>query len=211
MNLPVVKEGLYVIVPFLILLLLLLIFSQNYFAIIPVFLITLFLIYFFRDPLRMPPGENNLVVAPADGKVIKLEKVYEGKYLKGDAMMVRIFMSLFSVHINRVPVSGEVERIDYNKGKFLAAFKEKASFDNEQNTVVIKAGGRKVVVRQIAGLIARRIICWLSNGQKVAAGEKLGLICFGSRADLFIPGQIEIKVKLGENVKGGETTIGVLK
>ena len=126
-------------------------------------------------------------------------------------MMVSIFMSLFSVHINRVPVSGEVERIDYNKGKFLAAFKEKASFDNEQNTVVIKAGGRKVVVRQIAGLIARRIICWLSNGQKVAAGEKLGLICFGSRADLFIPGQIEIKVKLGENVKGGETTIGVLK
>jgi len=211
MNLPIVKEGFLFIIPFIIILLLLSIFSHNYFAITLIFLIIIFLLFFFRDPLRFPPECEDCVVAPADGKVIKLEKIYDNNYLKDNAIKVSIFMSLLSVHVNRVPFAGIVERIDYNAGKFFSAFKDKASLDNEQNCIVINRGMRTIVVKQIAGVIARRIICWLSKGQRVTTGEKLGLICFGSRAELFIPGEVEIKVRVGEKVKAGETIIGVLR
>ena len=211
MNSPIAKEGFLFIIPFAVAFLLLIILSRNYTAIIIVFLITIFLIFFFRDPVRVAPEGENLIIAPADGKIIKLEKIYEDRYLNSSATKISIFMSLFNVHVNRVPVTGTVEKIDYNKGKFISAFKDKASLDNEQNSIIIDTGRRKIVVKQIAGIIARRIICRISEKQKVRAGEKLGLICFGSRADMFIPGEIETKIRLGETVKAGKTIIGVLK
>ena len=211
MNLPIAKEGFLFIIPFAVAFLLLIILSRNYTAIIIVFLITFFLVFFFRDPERIAPEGENLIIAPADGKIIKLEKIYEDRYLNTNVTKISIFMSLFNVHVNRVPVTGTVEKIDYNKGKFFSAFKDKASLDNEQNSIIIDTGRRKIVVKQIAGVIARRIICKLSEKQKVKAGEKLGLICFGSRADIFIPGEVEIKIKLGDTVKAGKTIIGVLK
>ena len=211
MHSPIAKEGFFFIIPFVAAFVLLLIFSRNYVALVIIFLITFFLVFFFRDPVRIAPEGENLIIAPADGKIIKLEKIYENRYLKENVTKISIFMSLFNVHVNRVPVTGTVEKIDYNKGKFISAFKDKASLDNEQNSIIIDTGSRKIIVKQIAGVIARRIICKLSEKQKVKAGEKLGLICFGSRADIFIPGEVEIKIKIGDTVKAGKTVIGVLK
>jgi len=211
MHSPIAKEGFFFIIPFVAAFVLLLIFSRNYVALVIIFLITFFLVFFFRDPVRIAPEGENLIIAPADGKIIKLEKIYENRYLKENVTKISIFMSLFNVHVNRVPVTGTVEKINYNKGKFISAFKDKASLDNEQNSIIIDTGRRKIVVKQIAGIIARRIICRISEKQKVRAGEKLGLICFGSRADIFIPGEVEMKIRLGETVKAGKTIIGVLK
>ena len=211
MHSPIAKEGFFFIIPFVAAFVLLLIFSRNYVALVIIFLITFFLVFFFRDPVRIAPEGENLIIAPADGKIIKLEKIYENRYLKENVTKISIFMSLFNVHVNRVPVTGTVEKINYNKGKFISAFKDKASLDNEQNSIIIDTGSRKIIVKQIAGVIARRIICKLSEKQKVKAGEKLGLICFGSRADIFIPGEVEIKIKIGDTVKAGKTVIGVLK
>ena len=211
MHSPIAKEGFFFIIPFVAAFVLLLIFSRNYVALVIIFLITFFLVFFFRDPVRIAPEGENLIIAPADGKIIKLEKIYEDRYLKENVTKISIFMSLFNVHVNRVPVTGTVEKINYNKGKFISAFKDKASLDNEQNSIIIDTGRRKIVVKQIAGIIARRIICRISEKQKVRAGEKLGLICFGSRADIFIPGEVEMKIRLGETVKAGKTIIGVLK
>lgn len=171
----------------------------------------LFVLFFFRDPDRRVPRGDDIVVSPADGRVIVVKDVYESEYLKQPAKQVSIFLSIFNVHVNRVPYGGRVEIVKYNPGRFFVASMDKASSDNEQTAMVIDNGGRKVLVKQIAGLIARRIVCYARPGDEVKTGERYGLIRFGSRVDIFLPKDAEVKVKVGERVKGARDVIGVLK
>jgi phosphatidylserine decarboxylase len=173
--------------------------------------VTLFVLFFFRDPERPAPGGKNIVVSPADGRVIVIKDVYEPDYLKKDVKQVSIFLSVFNVHVNRAPYGGVVEIVKYNPGKFHVASVDKASLDNEQTAMVIANGQQKILVKQIAGLIARRIVCYARPGDTVTRGERYGLIRFGSRVDLFLPRDAELKVKVGDRVKGARDVIGALK
>lgn len=171
----------------------------------------LFSLYFFRDPERVIPADENAIVAPADGKVIIVRKVKENVYLKGPATQVSIFMSVFSVHVNRIPMSGVVGYFKYYPGKFLPAYREKASTDNEQTVIGIENGDAKILFKQIAGIIARRVVCHIREGFHVKRGERFGMIKFGSRADIFLPENVEVTVNVGQKVKGGESIIGEIK
>jgi phosphatidylserine decarboxylase len=168
---------------------------------------------FFRNPERKIPAGEGFVISPADGRILSVEDVEEGRYLHKRLRRVCIFMSLINVHINRMPMSGKVRSVHYNPGKFLIGFSEKASLDNEQNAIVMESspvGGkvREILFVQIAGFIARRIVCYVTGGESVAKGERFGLIRFGSRVDVYLPLDCEILVKEGEKVKGGETVLG---
>jgi len=169
---------------------------------------SLFVIYFFRDPNReVPPGES-IVVSPADGKVIIIEEGQENEFFNGDVKKVSIFMSVFSVHVNRIPVSGKVTYFNYSKGKFLPAFKDDASYENEQTSILIEGNKIKVLFKQIAGIIARRIVCNIREGARVEQGERFGMIKFGSRVDMVLPASVNLKIKLDDNVQAGQTIIG---
>ncbi len=172
---------------------------------------TLFVLFFFRDPERSVPGGEGVVVSPADGRVIVVKDVYEPDYLKQDVKQISIFLSVFNVHVNRSPVAGTVELVKYNPGKFHVASVDKASLDNEQTAMVIADAGHKILVKQIAGLIARRIVCYARPGDTIRTGERYGLIRFGSRVDIFLPKDAELKVKVGDRVKGAKDIIGILK
>jgi phosphatidylserine decarboxylase len=165
---------------------------------------------FFRDPEREIPQYEDLIVSPADGKVIKITEVEENQYLHSRAILVSIFMSVFDVHVNRVPVSGEIEYLNYRSGKFKPAYKENSSELNEQLVTGIKSLRGKILIKQIAGIIARRIVCSLKKGDMVRTGERFGMIKYGSRVDLLIPMASKIYVKLHERVIAGETIIGEL-
>lgn len=170
----------------------------------------LFVVFFFRDPERSVPADPNAVISPADGKIVEIvseKDPFMGKTFK----RISIFLSVFNVHVNRVPIGGRIEKIQYNPGKFLAAFNHKASLDNEQNILLITQGRTQVLVKQIAGLIARRIVCWVHDGDSVAAGQRFGLIRFGSRVDLFVPEDARIAVSIGDRVEGGASIIGFLQ
>jgi phosphatidylserine decarboxylase len=171
-----------------------------------------FVVAFFRDPERqVPPGEDQ-VVAPADGRVIGVGIVEGGRYLEGPALRISIFMSPLNVHVNRVPVTGVVERVQYHAGRYFRAFAEKASLDNEQNAVVIRdAKGRRICIVQIAGFVARRIVCYLRESMPVARGERLGLIMFGSRADLYLPADAVPRVAVGARVRGNVSVLAELR
>ncbi|MBI5427706.1 MAG: phosphatidylserine decarboxylase family protein [Nitrospinae bacterium] len=170
----------------------------------------LFVVYFFRDPERTVPGDPKAVISPADGKVVEI--VAENDPFTGKkSQRISIFLSVFNVHVNRIPVAGRVEKIRYNHGKFLAAFNHKASLDNEQNVLSVFNGRDRVAVKQIAGLIARRIVCWVREGDAVAAGQRFGLIRFGSRVDIFVPEDARLAVALGDRVRGGSSVIGFLQ
>jgi phosphatidylserine decarboxylase len=175
-------------------------------------LLTLFATYFFRDPDRaIPPGNESLIVAPADGKVIGIDTVSDVSYVGERAIKVSIFLSVLDVHVNRVPISGRVEKFEYKKGEFHAAFMDKASGLNEQTVIRIRSRlGAGVIVKQIAGVLARRIVCRLEEGQQVAAGERFGLIRFGSRTELFLPVDTRLSVEMGDHVAGGSSVIGYL-
>ncbi|HET7319683.1 MAG TPA: phosphatidylserine decarboxylase family protein [Nitrospirota bacterium] len=173
--------------------------------------LTLFVLFFFRDPERAVPQGEGVVVSPADGKVIVIKDIYEPDYLKQDVKQISIFLSVFNVHVNRAPIGGAVEAVRYNPGKFHVASVDKASHLNEQTAMVIATGKNKVLVKQIAGLIARRIVCYAKPGDTVKAGERYGLIRFGSRVDLFLPKDAELKVKLGDRIKGARDIIAVLR
>ena len=173
--------------------------------------LTLFVLFFFRDPERTIPEGQGVVVSPADGKVIVIKDIYEPDYLKQEVRQVSIFLSVFNVHVNRAPLGGTVETVRYNPGKFLVASVDKASLDNEQTGMVISDGKNKVLVKQIAGLIARRIVCYAKPGDRVMAGERYGLIRFGSRVDLFLPKGTDLMVKVGDRIKGARDVIGVIK
>ncbi len=163
---------------------------------------------FFRDPERESPTEEGLVLAPADGKVVAIKR---GGTLQGGEIRVSIFLSLFNVHVNRAPIRGRVEKVRYQPGRFFAAFREEASQANEQNAVrLVDAAGKSVGIVQIAGLLARRIICYVKEGQVLEMGQRLGIIMFGSRVDLFLPEGSSVDVTEGQRVRGGETIIGRL-
>lgn len=174
---------------------------------IPLFFLA-FVIFFFRDPQREIPSQERIVVAPADGRVIKIEEIYDDKFLKEKAVKISIFLSLFDVHINRSPVSGVVKFIKYVPGKYNAACKENAPKTNERNYIGIENPDIKVLVTQIAGFIARRIVCNKKVGDSIKRGEKFGLIKFGSCTEIILPQNVEITVKKGDKIKGGETIIG---
>lgn len=163
--------------------------------------------YFFRDPERAIPSGEGVIVSPADGRVVGIETVDQVPFLDGPALRISIFLSIFDVHINRSPIEGKVTWRQYNPGRFLPANVPKASLDNEQNSIGIEDGNYKVLVRQIAGIIARRIVCWVDPGQEVARGERFGLIRFGSRTDLFLPLSAKVAVTVGQKVQGGSTII----
>jgi phosphatidylserine decarboxylase len=176
------------------------------------FLLTAFVIWFFRNPQRKPPEDLKAVVSPADGKVIKIEDVVQNDLLKGPSKKISIFMSVFNVHVNRIPYSGTVEAINYRPGKFFCANLDKACSLNEKNSVLIKTdGGQQILTEQIAGLIARRIECWVQVGMPVNRGDRFGLIRFGSRLDIFLPAEAVVSVKIGDMVTAGETVIGWLQ
>lgn len=178
-----------------------------------VFLFLIFTIYFFRDPERAKGFDPQALIAPADGTIIAVKEVDEPRFLKTRAMRLSIFMSVFNVHVNRSPLSGRVELIQYNPGKFISAFKEKASEDNENLFVGIQARDRseKIAVKFIAGLIARRIVFYKKLHDKVEQGQRINIIRFGSRVDLYCPMGSEIKVKKGDKVTAGETVMALFK
>ncbi len=168
-----------------------------------------FLTYFFRDPDRTVPQDPDLVVSPADGTVM-IAGPSDGRWAPaGDWKQITIFLSPMDVHMNRIPVDGRVTKIDYKPGKFLPAYDE-GSNDNEMNEIWIDHQGHTVVVRQVVGILARRIVCRVSEGQMLARGERIGLMKFGSRMDVFLPTHAELRVRVGEQVVGGETVLAVL-
>lgn len=169
--------------------------------------LTIFTVYFFRNPVpEIPPGPE-LVLAPGEGRVIQIVPVEEPEFLRGPATRISIFLSVFNVHVQRAPISGEVAYFRYNPGKYLAAWNPKASEENEQASVGIRNGDTRVLVRQIAGLIARRVVTDHHEGDRVSRGDRIGIIRFGSRVDLFIPPNWEITCQEGDKVKVGETVL----
>ncbi|MBM4122058.1 MAG: phosphatidylserine decarboxylase family protein [Nitrospira sp.] len=172
---------------------------------------TLFTAWFFRNPKRAVPQVEGAVVAPGDGRVIAIETEYEPRFLKDQAKRISIFLNVFDVHVNRVPCDGTIRDIAYQPGRFVAANRPEATLRNEQNALMIQTRqGSKVLCVQVAGLIARRIVCWAKPGEHVSRGERYGLIRFGSRMDLFLPLAARLNVGIGDCVKGGETILAEL-
>ena len=166
-----------------------------------------FCFYFFRDPERTPPDGDRLIVSPADGRVLAVVQEREERVLHAPTTRISIFMSPLDVHVNRNPVSGTVEATNHTSGKFRAAFADKASLDNERNAVVVDAGGRRYLMIQIAGALARRIICDVHPGDRVRRGERFGMIMFGSRVDFYLPADVKPVVKPGDRVHAGITVV----
>lgn len=209
-KMPIATEGLKLIIPLAIFTVLTFLLNWKIAGFI-LLAITLFILFFFRDPQRVTPPGDDLVVSPADGKVVVVKDIHESDYLHQDVKQISIFLSIFDVHVNRVPISGKVESVKYHPGKFHIAALEKASLENENSAMVIADGNTKILVKQIAGILARRIICYVRPGDVINKGERYGLICFGSRVDIFLPENSEIKVKLGDRVKGARDIIAALK
>lgn len=187
------------------------IFSTSNFVKVPIILIAVFLILFtlnfFRDPERTVPNKSNIVVSPADGRVLFVKDVLDDKFLNSKAKMVSIFMSPLNVHVNRIPISGKVDYVNYIKGEYIAAFEDKASERNERNEIGITSPAGKVLFTQIAGFVARRIISDLKVGDSVNIGNRFGMIKFGSRVDIIVPEPWQVKVKKDDNVTAGETIL----
>ena len=209
-GIPVASEGWPFIAPLAVVTVLLFLFGWKNTSVVALAL-TLFVLFFFRDPERTIPEGKDVVVSPADGRVIVIKDIHEPDYLKQDVKQISIFLSVFNVHVNRAPYGGAVEVVKYNPGKFHVASVDKASLDNEQTAMVISSGKDKILVKQIAGLIARRIVCYAKPGDSVNAGERYGLIRFGSRVDIFLPRNADLRVKPGDRVKGASDIIAELK
>jgi phosphatidylserine decarboxylase len=198
-----VKEGIpFIIVP---------LFVALVFAIFQIWLASLlfvliagFMVYFFRDPERKVPVDDDIIVSAADGRVTRVEETEKGK-------IVSVFLSPLDVHINRSPISGKIVKIVYEKGKKMPATSNDASFLNERNSLLIENDKISVTCTQIAGILARRIVCWKREGDSVKQGERFGLIKFGSRTDLIMPNSVQVRVKVGDRVKAGETIIAEIK
>ena len=185
------------------------IFSTKYLFFLNMFFLVFFIfcLNFFRDPKRSLPPDENCIVSPADGKIIKI-KEFEDPETKEKLRLVSIFLSVFNVHSNRMPVDGTIKNVDYIKGDFLAAFDHKASEQNERTEISIETSFGPMIVKQIAGLVARRILCYAKENEKMLAGDRLGFIRFGSRTDIIIPHKIALNVELDQKVYGGQTIIG---
>jgi len=172
--------------------------------------VTIYVAYFFRDPERTGERGDRLVVSPADGKVVLITEVDEPAFIHGRALRVSVFLNIFNVHVNRYPVGGTVRYVHYNPGRFINAAAEKASLENEQSSVGIDTGARRILVKQIAGLIARRIVTYSREGEHVVQGERMGLIRFGSRMDVFIPTNSKVLVSVGDKVAAGTSLLAEL-
>lgn len=173
--------------------------------------LTAFTLYFFRDPERISPDDPDVIVAPADGRVILIEELFDGRYIKEHVYKVSIFMNVFNVHVNRVAFSGTVSGVIYRPGHFYSANTDRGALENEANAVMMTTGnGRRMAMVQIAGLIAQRIVCWVVKGDKLERGQRFGLIRFGSRVDLYLPRQAQLEVTVGQSVRAGETVLGYL-
>ena len=174
-------------------------------------LLTVFVAFFFRNPVRTVPDEARILVAPADGRVVAVDTLENQSFIGGRAIKVSIFLSVFDVHINRTPAAGVIDYVKYNPGKFLAAYEDKASDVNEQTEIgMTSKSGQKLIFKQIAGVIARRIVCRLEQKDTVSAGQRFGMIRFGSRTDLIVPEDSRLLVTMGQHVYGGETVMGYL-
>ena len=171
----------------------------------------LFTFYFFRDPERIIPPDENAIVSAADGKVVEIKEIVENQYLQSNAKQISVFMSIFNVHVNRIPMSGQVGFFEYRPGKFVKAYKNTASKENEQTVIGIENPHCKILIKQIAGILARRIVCHLREGFHVQRGERFGMIKFGSRLDMILPSSAKIAVQLNQKVKGGETIIAKIQ
>jgi phosphatidylserine decarboxylase len=183
--------------------------TQGWRPLFDIFLVlTLAFVFFFRDPRRVPPPGEHLLVSPADGKVLGIEPLASHPDLAGPVNRITIFLSLYDVHLVRSPLAATVVRTDYHPGKFLPAYKPEAGEHNESNTLFLRAGATQLVMKMIVGVAARRIKCFAKAGQAVARGEKIGLMYFGSRVELTLPRNVTIKVGLHDKVKAGETVIG---
>jgi phosphatidylserine decarboxylase len=169
--------------------------------------VALWVAYFFRDPERSGERGDALVISPADGRIVMITDVDEPSFVHGKATRISIFMNIFNVHVNRYPVNGTVRYVHYNPGKFINAAADKASLDNEQMSVGLESGGKLVLVRQIAGAIARRIVTYSKVGDAASQGERFGLIRFGSRVDVFVPPDSRVRVKVGEKPVAGTTVL----
>jgi phosphatidylserine decarboxylase len=181
-----------------------------YIVAVPLVVIALWVVYFFRDPERTGERGEHLVVSPADGLVVMIADVEEPSFIAGLSTRISIFMNVFDVHVNRYPVNGIVRYLQYNKGLFLHAAHEKASLDNEQMSVGIESGSRKILVRQIAGLVARRIVNYAKVGDGAEQGVRMGIIRFGSRVDVFIPPGSSVRIKVGDRTVAGTTVLAEL-
>jgi len=207
---PIILDAFRFVVPLVLLIAGVLWWGKTGLAIVLV-LLALFVVWFFRNPERTAPPDPGVIVSPADGRVLKIEEVDEDELLGGTWTKVSIFMSIFNVHVNRSPCQGVVRAIRYRKGKFFSANMDKASTENERNSLVIETdGGTKIAVIQIAGLIARRIVCWVREEGVLQRGERFGLIRFGSRLEVFMPVDSDVLVKVGDRVKAGYTKVGKL-
>ncbi|MDQ2936395.1 MAG: phosphatidylserine decarboxylase [Acidobacteriota bacterium] len=202
----IVRDGIvYVVVPAALMVVLLIL---GFWPVALLFgILSAFMAFFFRDPKRQPPLDRDVVVAPADGRVTRV-KTINGP---GSATLISIFLSPLDVHINRAPIAGKITDISYTRGKFLMATDDKASLVNEQNALTIEGEKITVVCKQIAGILARRIVCWKRLGERVALGERFGLIKFSSRTDILLPESVEVLVTEGARVKGGTTVIGRIR
>ena len=206
-RIPIAKQGLPYILGITVILILFLFLGWTFFTVLALIL-TAMVINFFRDPERVIPQVPQAVLSPADGKIIFAGSTFEDRFVGEETLKISIFMSIFNVHVNRIPLTGEVESIHYEKGTFFAANLDKASHDNEHNAVVLRTPeGEKIVFVQIAGLIARRIDCWLQTGELVQQGERFGMIRFGSRLDVFVPINSRLAVSKGQRVKAGESIL----
>ena len=209
----IARDGLpYILIPAVITIILLALgywYAMAYWYVaIPFVLVTAFMAYFFRDPKREPPQDRLAVVAPADGKVTRVAAIAD---TPDSPTLVSIFLSPLDVHINRAPIAGTVTNVSYTRGKFLMATDKNASLVNEQNALTIQGERITVVCKQIAGILARRIICWKHAGEQVTLGERFGLIKFSSRTDVLLPAEVEVLVTEGMRVRGGTTIIGRIK
>lgn len=207
---PVVKEGYIFIAIMAFIAVILALTIDPYWGILPGVL-TLYLMFFFRNPRRAIPADADLVVSPADGKVMGVCEVYEDQFLEANGIKVIIFLSVFDVHINRSPIRGEIRYQQYTCGRFRPAYKESVGWENERHAIGLENEKMRVLVTQIAGILARRIVSWVTLGSVLEKGQRYGLIKFGSCTELVVPPEVEILVKKGDKVRGGETVIGMLR
>jgi len=202
-SVSMVKEGYYFGVPLLVLGGIFFLLHWNAAAVV-LLLLALFVFSFFRDPERVIPAEPGAVVSPGDGRVVV---VTDEEYAGRPGKRISIFLAIWNVHVNRSPAEGTISKMEYRPGKFLAAMRERASVENEQNVFTLSTDAGEMVFKQIAGLIARRVVSWKKASDKVLRGERIGLVRFGSRVDVWLPKDAEILVKLGQNVKGGSSVL----
>ncbi len=207
---PISREGRIFVIPLLIITLLFWFFyiSQQINIFYPVLLFVLFIfcLNFFRDPKRPIPKGVNQIISPADGKIVRLDSIVDDEV--GNSIIISIFLNIFNVHVNRMPIDGKFYEIEYNKGRFLLAFQHNASDENEKNVIKLKTKIGTIKIVQIAGLLARRIICYAEKGNSMNIGDRLGFMRFGSRIDIILPDNIKLNVKKGDKVIGNTTIIG---